>query len=142
MKQINEQYAIEEGKTHNGQDITMLSKTHYKMGDKFYPLDTPSQIKNWYFTPDTNDTKVTDEEIQREIILNDWSRWNEDLKEGDPVEVSEYIYYEMLSVLPPKNWNGNYFEVGEPHHHDNKGKAIHRAFWQDGNKYFTGYPKN
>lgn len=141
MKKINEQYAMETGLSKNNQEVTTLYKTHFKMNNEFYKLDEPTYLKSWYFTPDTKDTRVTLAEIEHEMILNDWSRWNTELKRGEPLEVSEIIYYHMLSALPPKNWNGNYYEVGEPHHHEN-GKPIHRAFWQVGNKYFTGYPKH
>lgn len=141
MKQINEQFAIETGTTANGQKVTTLYKTHVKMQNDYYEKERPDYIKAWYFTPDTNDKEVTEEEIMHEIELNDWSRWNEDLKPGDKYEISEAIYYDMLGALPPRRRNGNYFEVGEPHHHLNNGKPIHRACWMENDKYFTGYPK-
>lgn len=142
MKTINNQYATETGTTANGQTVTTLYKTHGKFENgQLFELSSPEQIKDFYFTANSNDTETTEVDILNEIVLNDWSRWNKELTPNNTVEVSEYIYYEMLSCLPPINMNGSYFEVGEAHHHDNTGKPIHRAFWVEGSKYFTGYPK-
>lgn len=85
--------------------------------------------------------KPSKAEIYRQIMLNDWSRWNTELNDTDKIEVSENIYDEMLSVLPPRNWQRSYFEVGEPHHHDGNGKPVHRALNQVNGKYYTGHPK-
>lgn len=88
-------------------------------------------------------TRPTQAQINIEIQLNDWSRWNvEPLNPGQKIEISEAIYWNLLECLPPKIYHGSYFEVGEPNHHDNKGMAVHRACWKEGGKYFTGYPKS
>ena len=140
METITPGHGIETGTTANGQKVTTLYKTRWNDGTE---LTEPQYLKAWYFTPGTNDTEVTREEILKEIELNDWSRWNTGLKPGAPVEISEAIYFYMLECLPPRNWIGSYFEVGEPHHHDDNGRPVHRAFWQDEEtkKYYTSYPK-
>jgi len=121
----------------HGNDIfrlTGLKLFKVKSGD--YSFDEPQEVKEF-------DTEPTKEELQNEAKLNDWSRWNEGLRPNEePVEVSEAIYWDMLGAVPPHVHKGSYFEVGEPHHHLNNGKPIHRAFWKEGNKFFTGYPKN
>jgi hypothetical protein len=153
LKPISAICATLEGNTGNkGQKCLSLYKTHYLYNDKPQELDEPEILKVFYFDEvlnGPNGNRPTDEEINHVIELNDWSRWNKELiKDKEPVEVSENIYYDMLNCLPPKNWKGTYFEVGEAHHHDNNGKAIHRAFWsEDSNtrpytRYFTGYPKS
>lgn len=136
MKTNNIQFKIEEGKTNNGQKCISLWKTHGKWenGDLF-ELSHPHYITAWY------DQEPTQDEINRQIELSDYSRWNKELTEDQNVEVNEYIYMDQLEALPPHVWKGSYFEVGEPHHHDNKGRAIHRAFWIENGKYYTGYPK-
>jgi len=105
-----------------------------KYGSQYGMYDNPELIKEYPHRP-------TLSEIKHEININDWARWNTELiKDSEPVEVGESVYYHMLECLPPRNWKGSYFEVGEPHHHEN-GKAIHRAFWEDNGKFYTGYPK-
>ena len=139
MEQINEQYAIHAGLKNNGQKVISLYKTHIKIGDDYYEKDK-RYIKSWYF--DTNDKEVIKEEINHEIVIDDWSRWNEHLNIGDKFEISECTYYDLLNCLPPHRWDGSYFEGGEPHHHLNNGKAIHRACWIEEGKFYTGYPHN
>jgi hypothetical protein len=76
-------------------------------------------------------------------VLNDWTKWNaQPLKEGQRIEISEHIYYELMNCLPPHVHLCNYFEVGEPNHHDSQGKPVHRACWIEDGKYYTGYPHN
>jgi len=104
-----------------------------KSGD--YTLYEPILVREFEAEP-------TREELQKEMMSNDWSRWNTDLRPNlEPVEISEFIYWDMLGALPPHRRQGSYFEVGEPHHHLNNGKPIHRAFWKENGLYFTGYPK-
>lgn len=79
-------------------------------------------------------------EINRQIILNDWNRWNTSLNKIDVIEISEAVYYNLLEALPPRNWKGNYFEVGEPYNHEN-GKPIHRACIKIDDKFYTGHPE-
>lgn len=81
-------------------------------------------------------------ECVRSADINDWSRWNQqDLNPGQKIEISEDIYDHLLNCLPPRNWKGGYFEVGEADHHANNGRAIHRACWKENGKYYTGYPQ-
>ena len=124
-------YKIETGTNANGQTVTTL----YKTGVNSTVFNEPSYIKDW------TDHTPTEAEIEHEKELNDWSRWNTELKRGEPIEVSEAIYYDMLGCLPPHKMEGNYFEVGEPNHHEG-GKAIYRAFFIQDGKYFTSYPRN
>lgn len=141
LTKINNQYETETGVTNNGQTVTTLYKTHGKWDNgELFELSRKSYIKGWYFTPDVKDTEVTEADILKEIELNTWERWNKELPQGQKVEVSEAIYWDMLEALPPRKRNGNYFEVGEPHHHLNNGTPIHRACWIENNQYFTGYP--
>ena len=144
MKQINEQYAIHTGTSANGQVVTTLYKTHGKWASgELFELSEPSYIKAWYFEieSDLQDTPVTEAEILHEIELNDWTRWNTELTPGQKIEISECIYDDLLGCLPPHRYEKNYFEVGEPHHHTNKGEAIYRACWIEDGKFYTGYPK-
>jgi hypothetical protein len=136
MKQINEQYILKAEANSENKPFFVLYKTHGKWpnGELFEKVH-PDYIKDW------PDNEPTAEEIQHELMLNDWSRWNTELPEGQKVEVSEFIYYSLLECLPPRIMESGYFEVGEPHSHDNKGRAIHRACWMEQGKYFTGYPK-
>lgn len=134
MQQINQFFAIDKGYTKENIPVTTLYKTGGMYNGHFYELSEPEYIKAFY-----ND--VTPKELEREMILNDWSRWNKELPKGQKVEISEAIYYHLLSCLPPRNWVKNYFEVGEADHHDENGKAIYRACWIEDNKFFTGYPK-
>lgn len=142
MRRINEQYAVEVGPNSEGQIYTSLYKTHgrWPNGDLF-EYDRKHYVKAWSFTPDCNDTEVSDEEIQHEIMLNDYTRWNNDLKPGDKYEISEATYYDQLGSVPPHYHCGSYFEVGEPHHDDENGNTIYRACWMEDGKYYTGYPK-
>ena len=130
MKRITNQYiTVTEGQT------TILYKTHgkYQNGELF-ELAEPENVKEF-------ETEPTEAELLHEIELNKWERWNKELTEEQNVEISENVYYHLLNCLPPRNWKGNYFEVGEAHHHDNRGKAIYRACWKVENKFYTGYPK-
>lgn len=132
VKRVNELYALVSYKKTQGCPGYELYLTHYYNGAKLERRDEIELIKQWH-------EAVTDEMVTKELELNDWSRWNKELPKGQKVEISEYIYHYLLEVLPPNNWEGDYFEVGEPHHHE-KGKAIHRACWMEGDKYYTGYP--
>lgn len=124
------------GRDKHNREVFTLYKTHVISNGHTYKLNEPEYLKAWY------DGDPTTEEIKHVVMLNDWSRWNQSLiKDSEPVEVSEAVYYDMLNCLPPRNWNGDYFEVGEPHHHDSNGKPIHRAFYKEGDKFFTSYPK-
>lgn len=100
-------------------------------------------IKSWYHDPnDAMSQPPTQKDIDLEIELSDYSRWNKGLPKDQIVEVNKYVYEQMLCVLPPRNWgkhNRHYFEVGEAHHHEN-GRAIHRAFWIKDGRYYTGHP--
>lgn len=138
MEKVNELFAIENGITSNGQTVSTLYKTHGKWdnGDLF-ELHRKSYIKSFYDLSEA-DLKAA---IEQEIFLNDWARWNKGLSEGQKVEINEATYMDQLGCLPPHKWQGSYFEVGEPHHHDNKGRAIHRACWIEEGNYYTGYPK-
>jgi len=82
--------------------------------------------------------------IYNEIQLSDFSRWNKTLlKKGmKPIEISSSVYNHMLNCLPPRNWVSGYFEVGEADHHNDEGRAVHRAFFKTEGKYYTGYPWN
>lgn len=133
---INEFFSIHTGTDRHNRSVYSLVKTHYKYGDNIYKLHEPDFLKTWY------DYIPTYEEVENEMILNDWTRWNTELKEGQKVEISEAVYYHLLGCVPPIKMNGTYFEVGEPHHHDNKGCPVHRACWIENDKYYTGYPKN
>ena len=128
-------HSLNFGVNNNGQTIATLYKTHYLYNGIKCEFSEPNLLKFW----DING--LTQDMINEEAILNDWSRFNTELKDGQKVQISENIYYDLLGCLPPKNWNGNYFEVGEAHHHTNKGKAIHRACWIENGLYYTGYPK-
>lgn len=88
------------------------------------------------------DTTPNRREIYRQIMLNDGYRWRKaELKEGEKLEISERVYYFLLNCMPPRRWIGNYFEVGECDHHDEKGVAIYRACNVVDGKYYTGHPK-
>lgn len=123
------------GINRNEQTICSLIKTHYKINNQFYELSEPNLLNFW------DVDGLTQQMIDESIMLNDWSRWNTELFEGQKVQISDNIYYDLLNSLPPKKWDGDYFEVGEPHHHDNKGRAIHRACWTENGLYYTGYPR-
>jgi hypothetical protein len=130
MKQITDQYIT---KIEN--DLTVLYRTHGKYpNEQLFELSEPTNVKEFEHEP-------TQTELLHEIELNDWTRWNKDLTIGQCIEISEDTYNQLLNCLPPRNWKGNYFEVSEAHHHDNKGKAIYRACWKDNGLYYTGYPK-
>lgn len=125
----NNTFKIITGLNKNGQSITSL----YKVGVNGTTFTEPVFLKMW--------EEPTPEEIENEKMLNDWSRWNEKLIKDEIIEVSGAIFYDMLGCLPPHKMEGNYFEVGEPNHHDNKGRAIYRAFYYENGKYYTCYPK-
>jgi hypothetical protein len=92
---------------------------------------------NYYYNANAQPTIIEEEDI------DNWNRWKSmELKEGASIEVSERIYYEMLGAVPPHIQDGNYFEVGEAHHHTNEGKAIHQAFWIHKGRYYSGFPKS
>lgn len=113
-----------------------LFKTHYISGDgEVNEIHQPNSLKTWAERPNGY-------ELSREKELNDWSRWNKALYPGQKVEISEYIYFDLLECLPPRKMIGNYFEVGEADHHDSEGRPIFRACWKEHDKFFTGYPKN
>jgi len=120
----------------HGNDIYRLSGCKLlkvKSGD--YYFDSPIVVKEY-------ETEPTPEQAQKEAMLNDWSRWNLGLVKGsEPVEISEHIYWDMLGCMPPRRQQGSYFEVGEPHHHTNEGRPVHRAFWKENELFYTGYPK-
>src|SRR3990167_2385649 len=99
-------YKLTNGLNKNGQNIFTLLKTHFDDGTE---MREPEYIKLWENEP-------TQEQIDEQILLNDWSRWNTELPKGQKVEISEAIYFTMLNCLPPRNWKDDYFEVGEPHH--------------------------
>ena len=125
----------------HGQKIHTLYKIAVsEEGKPRFAFSEPTYIHEW-----ESDSEPTREMIDREIMLNDYSRWNKGLqKDAPPVEVSESVYYDMMGAVPPHYMTNNYFEVGEAHHHEN-GKPIYRAFWIEntgnGYAYFTGYPK-
>lgn len=108
----------------------------FKTASKYGPYDEPQFLQLW--NGSVNDNLAS---INEQVALEDWSRWNTELPEGQKVEISESIYYHLLNCLPPRNWHKTYFEVGEAHHHTNEGRAIHRACWIENDKYYTGYPK-
>lgn len=135
MNRYNEQYATTTGVNKNGQTITTLYKTHYKFGNALHEFLEPQYIKLWEGT-----AEALASDIEEQIELNDWERWNTSLHKGQRVEISEAIFYNLLGSVPPKRMERNYFEVGEAHHHE-QGRAIHRACWIEGGKYYTGYPK-
>jgi hypothetical protein len=95
----------------------------------------------WFSDLVTNDNSIIARQAQPSVNLSDWSRWNTELPKGQRVEINEEIYHELLGALPPRVWNQetSYFEVGEPHHHE-EGRAIHRACWIEFGRYYTGYP--
>lgn len=125
------QYKLIEGKNRHEIGVWSLFQTHYADGKE---MAEKVCVKSWYHTP------PTEEEQAHEIELNDWSRCVGELTEGQKVEISEAIYYDLLSAVPPINMRNNYFEVGEAHHHTIEGKPIHRACWVEDGKYYTGYP--
>ena len=52
-------------------------------------------------------------------------------------EVTEERYDEMLNVLPPAVWEiSKGFLVGEPHDHDDEGRARFAAFFRKNGAYF------
>lgn len=116
------------------ENLFQLVKTHYIDRGEVIEFSKPQILKEW-------EQKPNPMEVINEIELNDWNRWKHALFKGQKVEVSEFIYDDMLNCLPPRNRKGNYFEVGEPHHHDTQGKPVHRAFWMEDGKYYTGYPR-
>jgi len=134
---LNELHKLETGKDRHERDVTSLWKTGYYNGKEIEQLEEPKYLKAWY------DNIPTEDEIAHEITINDWSRWNKSLQEGEPIEVSEYIYDHMFECLPPRNWDrtNGYFEVGEPYDHED-GIPIHRAFWKREGKYFTAHPNS
>lgn len=136
MTTVNPFFAIDTGTTKDGQCVTSLFKTHWEYNGTHYPIDRPENVKDWY------GIAPTDAEINHEILLNDWSRWNTELPKGQEVEISEYIFWELFGAVPPRNVQADtkYFECGECHHHEG-GKAIHRACWIKDGKFYTGYPK-
>jgi hypothetical protein len=127
---------------HNGfelrkkDDVYILVKARYKSNRDATWIERkdPDTLKEWKHIPNQD-------EVNHEIMLNDWSRWNEELPRDQVVEISEAIYDDLLGCLPPHVMQGNYFEVGEPHHHDNNGRPVHRACWMENGKFYTGYPK-
>jgi hypothetical protein len=78
-------------------------------------------------------------EIFYHLMLNDWGRWNTDLKTDDLIEVSEEAYLSMLGAVPPRCRYGEYFEAGEPYDFIN-GKLAYRAFTEINGRFYTGYP--
>lgn len=137
---VHKLFGIHKGVTNNeGQKVVSLYSTHWEFNGQIEEKKEPDHIKDFYYSEGIDQYPAA--QIEQEIILNNWERFNKDLTEGQKVEISEHIYYHFLNCLPPRNWNGKYFEVGEPHHHDNKGRAIHRACWIEDGKFFTGYPK-
>jgi hypothetical protein len=140
MIQITPLHAIDKGTTKDGLQVTTLYSTHWKYNGEIMKKDQPTQLKSWYFDPAIINQEVTEEQILHEITLNDWSRWNTELPKGQKVEISETIYWDLLGCVPPRNQQGNYFEVGEVHHHE-QCKPIYRACWIEENKFYTGYPK-
>lgn len=86
-------------------------------------------------------TKEPSKEVMlHEISLNDDSRWKKELPKDQRVQIGEKVYNMLFEVMPPVNWVGSYFEVGEPDHHEN-GKVIRRACWKEGRNYYTGHPE-
>ena len=137
MTQITPTYALDEGTTANQQKVFSLISTHWIYNGKLTECTEKESVKEWY------DTKPTAEQLQHEIMLNDWSRWNTELPKGQEVEISENIFWHLFGCVPPRNvqQGAKYFECGEAHHHDNSGKAIYRACWIKEGKFYTGYPK-
>jgi hypothetical protein len=142
MLTVDQSHRIETGKDRHGRTVIALFKVKYAdhLGRE-WDLSTPDYLKAWYL--EEGQEPPTQEEINREIELNDWSRWNrQPLTKDQKIEISEAIYWELLNCLPPRIHCSGYFEVGEPEHHDPKtGRAVHRACWIEGNKFYTGYPK-
>lgn len=118
----------------NGDGTVSLYRTHYLYNYVLQECSEPVLLETFDHSPSWY-------EVNQCLQLNDWSRWNHDLYPSQKVEVSERVYYDMLNCLPPRNWLGTYFEVGEAHHHTPEGKPIHRAFWKEGERYYTGYPR-
>lgn len=140
MKELTKGFRIESGSDQHGRIVFSLYKTGSFYNNTFVEYSRPEFLKSFYLEPDQTIESI-EGELSREIMLNDWSRWNTELPKGQEVEISEAIYYHLLEALPPHKWQGSYFEVGEPHHHEN-GRAIYRACWMNDGKYFTGYPKS
>jgi hypothetical protein len=133
---VSAQHATTTEKNRNGQTITTLFKIRgqYPNGT-FFELDEPEPLKLWEGLPNYDI-------IGREIELNNWKRWNaQPLHKGQKIEISEAIYYHLMGCLPPHYMEKFYFEVGEPTHHDEKGRAIFRACWIENGNFYTGYPK-
>jgi len=65
------------------------------------------------------------------ILVEDFCKAKAD-KQDAPVtwnETTEDKYHEMLNILPPACWTGDYFLVGEPwDHHAVTGRARYAAF--------------
>lgn len=131
IQDVNPCYKLAEHKT-EVDHLTLLVCVALPDGT---PLHDPYTVKSF------GNSFPSDVEINQEIELNDWTRWNKHpLLKGQKVEISENIYYDLLNCVPPRRSRSNYFEVGEAEHHDEKGKAVHRACWIESGKYFTGYP--
>ena len=132
---VSAQHGIKTEINKNGQRITTLYKLRgqYPNGT-YFELDEPEYLKLWEGLPNYD-------QIGREIELNNWKRWNaQPLQKGQKIEISEAIYYHLMGCLPPHYSQKNYFEVGEPDHHEN-GRAVHRACWIEDGNFYTGYPK-
>ena len=117
-------------------EIFCTIQTHYRYNEEFDKM-------NWIeFRMTDINTKEGTEALEEEFKLSDYSRWNKTplVQDMKPIQVSSMVFDDMLNCLPPKNWVSGYFEVGEPDHHDSKGRPIHRAFFKVDGKYYTGYP--
>lgn len=135
VKRIGDLYELHEVEYPSAGIQWNLVKANWKNGEFIERKIEPEIIKEY-------ETKPTQSQLDEEITLNDWSRWNvQPLTEGQRIEISEAIYWHLLECLPPRKYNGSYFEVGEPDHHDKNGKPIHRACWIENGKFYTGYPR-
>jgi hypothetical protein len=129
-------------------DYYTVTETVASTGIKWYKL-----YINYYFNGDRRlcklnyqpdyvseykDQPPTKKEIYRQIMLNDSYRWQR-LYKTDQIEVSEHVYNEMLDCMPPKDWKGTYFELGEPYDIED-GEFLHRAFVKVKGRYYTGHP--
>jgi len=78
----------------------------------------------------------TQEQIDEQLKLDNWEHVQA-IGKGEVREVSERIYDHFLNCMPPRNWVGSYFEMGEAQDYDvNTGKTIYMAFWKKEGKHF------
>lgn len=99
----------------------------------------PETGLTWIFSRDAATVQAQEPGAVR-MQLDDWIAAKAE-QQRTPirwVQTDERSYQYMLEVLPPIDWDGEYFLVGEPHDHEaDTGRPRYAAFGRFGGRYVT-----